>query len=175
MAVLPIRRYPDPALLKPSEPVATINQDLRTLADDMIETMKDASGVGLAAPQVGVNVRLVTIDRDPEKHDPIVLVNPVFVRRSKEKETAEEGCLSFPGLRVKLKRHVGVTCQAQDLEGNVFEIEADGLISRALQHEMDHLDGIVFVARLGAGARRAVRGELEAMTEAYRLFHPNEN
>ena len=175
MAVLPIRRYPDPALLKPSQPVEAIDRDLRTLAGDMIETMKDAAGVGLAAPQVGANIRLVTIDRDPEKHDPIVLVNPVFIHRSKEKETLEEGCLSFPGLRVKVKRNVGVTCQAQDLEGNVFEIEADGLISRALQHEMDHLDGIVFVARLGAGARRAVRGELEAMTEAYRLFHPSEN
>ena len=173
MPILPIRRYPDPALLRPSLPVETIDNNLRTLAADMIETMKDASGIGLAAPQVGVNTRLVVIDRDPEKHDPVILVNPVFIRRSKEKETAEEGCLSFPGLRIKLKRHVGVTCQAQDLEGNVLEVEAEGLLARALQHELDHLDGVVFVARLGPGGRRAVRGELEAMTEAYRLLHAN--
>lgn len=167
MAILPIRRYPDPVLRKVAEPVRTINKELRQLAADMIETMRDANGVGLAAPQVGESVRMVVVDFDPENHEPRVLVNPVIVKKSRQKETTEEGCLSFPGLKSKVKRSLKVVCEAQNLDGEVVEYQAEGLPARAIQHEIDHLDGMLFVDKVGPSDKLSLRDDLAELEYAY--------
>ncbi len=123
MAVLPIRKYPDPVLRQPAQPISVIDDKLRRLAADMVETMEDASGVGLAAPQVGESIRMVVVDFDPENGDPRVLINPVITKRSGRKELSEEGCLSFPGLRTRIKRSPKVTCEAQNLDGEIVEYQ----------------------------------------------------
>lgn len=167
MAILPIRKYPDPVLRVPASPVTVIDDALRRLAADMIETMRDANGVGLAAPQVGVSLRLAVIDFDPEKHDPRVLVNPVIVKRSGRKEACEEGCLSFPGIRTWIKRSPRVVCEAQTLDGETVSYETEALTARAMQHEIDHLDGLLFVDKAGPSDRQSLRSELEEMEHEF--------
>lgn len=167
MAILPIRRYPDPALRETAVPVAVIDDGLRRLAADMIETMIAADGVGLAAPQVGKSVRVAVVDFDPGRRDPRVLINPVITRRSRRKEVSDEGCLSFPGLRSKVKRAQNVTCSAQNLDGDVVEYAAEGLAARAVQHEIDHLDGMLFVDKVGPSDRLTLRGELAEMERTF--------
>lgn len=167
MAILPIKQYPDPVLRKVAEPVKTINKELRQLAADMIETMRDANGIGLAAPQVGESIRMVVVDFDPENHEPRVLINPVIVRRSRQKETIDEGCLSFPGLRSKVKRALKVTCEAQNLDGDVVEYQVEGLPARAVQHEIDHLDGMLFVDKVGPSDKLALRDGLAELEYTY--------
>ena len=138
--------YPDPILAKKSAPVADITQDVRTLADAMVETMYANDGIGLAAPQVAENIRLVTVDiSGPKKRDDLhVLVNPEIVESSGATES-EEGCLSVVGYRAKVKRAARVGVKALDLDGNPLEIEAEDLLAICLQHEIDHLDGILFI------------------------------
>lgn len=167
MAILPIRKYPDPILRAPAKPVTVIDDRLRRLAADMIETMRDANGVGLAAPQVGVGLRLAVVDFDPENHDPRILVNPVIVKRSGRKESCEEGCLSFPGIRTWIKRSPRVVCEAQNLDGETVQYEVEDLTARAMQHEIDHLDGLLFVDKAGPSDRQSLRGELEELEEEY--------
>jgi peptide deformylase len=167
VAILPIRRYPDPVLRATAAPVEIINDDLRRLAADMIETMWEADGVGLAAPQVGVGRRLVVVDLDPGNHDPRVLVNPVIVKRSRKKETLDEGCLSFPGLRSKVRRAFGVSCAAQNLDGDIVEYRVEGLPARAIQHELDHLDGMLFVDKVGPSDRITLREGLEEFEKEF--------
>lgn len=167
MAILPIRKYPDPVLRRPAKPVTVIDDALRRLAADMIETMHDASGVGLAAPQVGVGLRLVVVDFDPEERDPRVLVNPVIVKRRGRKELGEEGCLSFPDLRSHVKRSPGVVCEAQNLDGEVVVYEVDELTARAIQHELDHLDGLLFIDKVGPSDKLSLRDELAEMERNY--------
>lgn len=148
MALLPIVQYPDPRLAAKAEPVVVFDDKLKQLAADMAETMYAAPGVGLAATQVGKLIRMVVIDISDEKNDLHVLVNPVITARSEEIKECEEGCLSLPGLYEKVKRPSFVTVKAQDLEGNSFEMECDELMSVCVQHELDHLDGIVFIDHL---------------------------
>jgi peptide deformylase len=167
VAILPIRHYPDPVLRKVAEPVKVINKELRQLAADMTETMKAANGVGLAAPQVGESIRMVVVDFDPENGDPHVLINPVIVKRSRQKDICDEGCLSFPGLRSKVKRSLKVTCEAQNLDGDVVEYEAEDLAARAIQHELDHLDGMLFVDKVGPSDKLALKDSLEEMEDSY--------
>ena len=167
MAILPIRRYPDPVLRKAAEPVRTINKELRQLAADMIETMGDANGIGLAAPQVGKPIRMVVVDFDPENHEPRVLVNPVVVKKSRQKETVDEGCLSFPGLKSKVKRSLKVVCEAQTLDGDIVEYQTEGLPARAIQHEIDHLDGMLFVDKVGPSDKLSLREGLAELEYAY--------
>jgi peptide deformylase len=169
VAILSIRRYPDPVLRAKATPVKIINDDIRRLAADMIETMQDANGVGLAAPQVGVGLRMVIVDVDPENHEPRVLINPVVAKRSREKDTADEGCLSFPGLRSKVKRAHCVVCEAQNLDGDITEYQVEGLPARAIQHEIDHLDGMLFVDKVGPSDRISLKEDLEELEEAYNL------
>ena len=173
VAILPIRHYPDPILRAVSEPVRTINAELRQLAADMIETMRDANGVGLAAPQVGHGIRMVIVDFDPENHEPRVLINPVIVKRSRQKETSDEGCLSFPGLRSKVKRALRVVCEAQNLDGDVVEYQAEGLSARAVQHEIDHLDGMLFVDKVGPSDKLSLRDELAELEYTYNNLQPD--
>lgn len=149
MAVLEIKKYPDKILKKKAEPVTSFDEGLQTLIDDMVQTMYDAPGVGLAAPQVGVSKRLAVIDIST-KGEPaplLVLVNPVCLKAEGSIEF-EEGCLSVPEYTSKVKRAEKVVVRAQDREGKQIEIETDGLLAIALQHELDHLDGILFVDRI---------------------------
>jgi peptide deformylase len=148
MAVREIRILGDPVLRTPAEPVAEVDDEVRQLIDDMLETMYDADGVGLAAPQVGVSRRVIVIDvREPDVA-PFGLVNPVIVERADEVERGEEGCLSIPGLRDIVERSAKVVVEGLDRDGLPRRIEAEGLLARALQHEVDHLDGILFIDRI---------------------------
>ena len=147
--VLPIVKYPDPVLQRPAPLVTEFNQDLQKLVDDMFESMYAAEGIGLAAPQVGVSKRLTVIDLSFKKNpeDKIVLVNPEIILRE-GKQFEEEGCLSLPQIREKVSRAAKVAVRAQDAEGNWFEKDAEALLSRCIQHEIDHLDGVLFIFRI---------------------------
>ncbi|GAB6183829.1 peptide deformylase [Thermodesulfovibrio hydrogeniphilus] len=149
MALLEIRKYPDEVLKKRAEKVDNIDSELQKLIDDMIETMYKANGVGLAAPQVGVSKRLIVVDTSPREENQklIVLINPEILQ-SDEDILSEEGCLSLPGFITRLKRKEKVLVKGLDREGKEIEIEAEGLLSRALQHEIDHLDGILLIDRI---------------------------
>lgn len=174
MAILPIRVYPDPVLRKQAQPVTVIDAKLRQLAADMVETMQNAEGVGLAAPQVGESIRMVIVDFNPEEGDPRVLINPVVTKRSGKKELRKEGCLSFPGLHTPIKRSPVVICEAQNLDGEIVEYRAEGLAARAVQHELDHLDGLLFVDKAGPSDKQSIQPELEEMEDVYDELHPAE-
>src|SRR5690606_7768172 len=148
MAELPIRLLGDPVLRQKAEPVTELDGELRRLMDDMMATMYAADGVGLAAPQVGVSRRVIVVDIRERNTPPFALVNPEIVERSEELAREEEGCLSIPGLREIVERPARVVVEGLDRGGNVRRIEAEGLLARVLQHEVDHLDGILFIARL---------------------------
>jgi len=153
MSKLEIIELPDPVLRKVAVPVERVDDELRKLADGMLEAMYDAPGIGLAAPQVGVSRRLVVLDvseKDGEKN-PLVLVNPLIVTRSDERRTYEEGCLSIPDVKVEIERPAAVTVRFLDRNGLQQELAAEGLLATAIQHEVDHLDGrliIDFLSRL---------------------------
>jgi peptide deformylase len=161
---LKIVKYPEPVLSQPGEPVTEFNGELAKLAEDMFETMYAAQGIGLAAPQVAVSKRLTVIDlsmgKDPEQK--IVLVNPeVILREGRQYE--EEGCLSFPEIREKVVRAANVRVRAQDLKGKWFELDGEELLARAFQHEIDHLDGVLFVFRMSALKRDMVLRKIRKM------------
>ncbi|RZU40108.1 peptide deformylase [Edaphobacter modestus] len=144
-----IVKYPDPVLAKRGEPITEFDDDLKTLVEEMFESMYAAHGIGLAAPQIGVSKRLTVIDvnfkKDPA--DKLVLINPEIVERQGQ-QYEEEGCLSLPDIRDKVKRAAKVKVRAQNADGEWFEIEGEELLSRAFQHEIDHLDGVLFIDRL---------------------------
>lgn len=141
--------YPDPVLAQTAEKITELTPELKKLAEDMVETMYEDDGIGLAAPQVGESCRLVVIDiTGPEKREELrILVNPCITSKEGEVES-EEGCLSVVGYRGKVKRAEKVTVDATDLEGKPVHIEADGLLAICLQHELDHLDGVLFIDHL---------------------------
>ena len=148
MAILPIRHYPDPVLNKQAEPIDTITEEIKTLATNMVETMYAAPGVGLAAPQVGVSKNLIIIDCAPkDASELIIAVNPEIIAREGE-SFEEEGCLSVPGYYTSIARSAKVTVRYLDLEGQQVEREATGLLAIAFQHEIDHLEGILYPQRL---------------------------
>ncbi len=142
-------KYPDPVLMQKAEPVTVFDKKLHMLVEDMFETMYVEQGIGIAAPQIGILKRLTVIDvsfkKNPE--DKIVLINPEIIERE-GKQVEEEGCLSLPEIREKVQRASWVKVRAQDVDGNFFEIEGDELLARAFQHEIDHLDGVLFIDRL---------------------------
>jgi len=148
MAVHEIRLLGDPVLREVAEPVEKVDEGIRTLITEMFETMYDAEGLGLAAPQIGVAKRIIVVDVKESGEPPFALINPVILERSKELERAEEGCLSIPGLREIVERSAHVVVEGLDRDGEPKRIEAEGLLARALQHEVDHLDGILFVDRV---------------------------
>ena len=147
----PVLQYPDPLLAKVSEPVAEINDDIRALAKDMLDTLTTVGGVGIAAPQIGVLKRVVIIDVSQEKNDPDlpqefkVFVNPVITVLDPKGHEENEGCLSVPALRAKVKRPRRVALDALDLDGNPVHIEGEGYYGACMQHETDHLDGKLFI------------------------------
>lgn len=162
MAILEIKKYSDPLLSKRSQPVEKITNDIKKLIKDMVETMMKNGGAGLAANQVGQLKRIITIQTEKE---PLELINPIIIRRSKEIEIAEEGCLSFPGLWLKIKRAREVGVRAQDEGGREVQISAQGLQARILQHEIDHLDGILFIDRLGFFQRLKIKKKIKGISQ----------
>ena len=138
---------PDPILRKESKPVEKVDDELRRLLDDMLETMYAAPGIGLAAVQVGILKRLIVIDisKDKEKKDPLFLINPKIISKSKQTSTYEEGCLSLPGHFAEIERPAECEINFIDYNGKKKEIKADGLLSTCIQHEVDHLDGVLFI------------------------------
>ncbi|CAM5299131.1 MULTISPECIES: peptide deformylase [unclassified Thauera] len=147
MALLPILRYPDPRLHTVAKPVAAVDDDIRQLVRDMAETMYEAPGIGLAATQVNVHMRVVVIDVSEDKSGLMTLINPEILERSGE-QVCEEGCLSVPGIYEKVTRAERVRVRALDDKGEPYELAADGLLAVCIQHEIDHLDGKVFVEYL---------------------------
>jgi peptide deformylase len=160
MAKLPILRFPDPRLHTVAKPVAAVDDRIRRLVDDMLETMYEAEGVGLAATQVDVHERLIVIDTSDARDRPLVLINPELVARSEEMTFAEEGCLSVPTIYDKVRRHARVTVRALDRDGISRDTPAEGLLAICIQHEMDHLMGKVFVEYLSPFKRDRIRTKM---------------
>ncbi len=160
MAKLSILRYPDPRLHTVAKPVKEVDDRIRQLVDDMLETMYEADGVGLAATQVDVHERVIVIDTSEGRDDPKVLINPEIVARSEEMTFADEGCLSVPQVYDKVRRHAQVTVRALGRDGHEYEFSAEGLLSVCVQHEMDHLIGKVFVEYLSSLKRDRIKTKM---------------
>lgn len=160
MALLNILKYPDERLHTVARPVAQTDERIRTLVRDMAETMYEARGIGLAATQVDVHERIVVMDLSEEHNELKVFINPVITARSGE-TTYEEGCLSVPGIYDTVSRAEFVTVEASDIDGNPFKLDADGLLAICIQHEIDHLDGKVFVEHLSQMKQNRIRTKLK--------------
>lgn len=171
MAVLPIVTAPDPLLKKVCKPVEKVDERVRQLADDMLETMYNAPGIGLAAPQVGVLERVIVVDvaREEEKPQPHVLINPEILWVSDEDYKHEEGCLSLPEQYADVVRPARVQVGYLDRDGEMRKIDAEGLLATCIQHEMDHLDGILFVDHISALRRNMI---LRRLLKAKRADKP---
>jgi peptide deformylase len=161
MAVLDILRYPDARLHKVASPVAVVDDRIRTLVADMAETMYAAPGIGLAATQVDVHEQVIVIDTSETKDQLLVLINPEIVAASDELQRYEEGCLSVPGIYDDVARPSRITVRALDVRGQPFELEADGLLAVAIQHENDHLDGVLMIDHLGLLKKRIVNRKMQ--------------
>ena len=182
---LPLRHYGDPVLRKKARAIAEVTPELHRVAEQMIETMYASRGVGLAAPQIGKSIRLIVLDTMPGKDElppdatpgeillaprmPLALVNPAVAEASRETEVASEGCLSVPKIFGDVERPARVLLRATLLDGEKIEVECGGLLGRCIQHEIDHLDGVLFPDRLTKAEQEAIAGEidvLEARTKA---------
>ena len=161
MALLEILHYPDPRLRQLAQPVAAVTPDIQRLIDDMFETMYAAPGIGLAAVQVNVPKRVITLDLTETKDQPLCLINPAILARSDELERGDEGCLSVPGIYECVERAAGIRFRAMDREGRTFEQTAVGLLAICIQHEIDHLEGKLFVDYLSILKRNRIRKKLE--------------
>ena len=161
MATLKILEFPNPNLRKIAVPVTSFDNDLKCLIDNMFETMYEANGIGLAATQVDVHKRLLVLDVSEERNDPQVFVNPTIDVIESELSDYDEGCLSVPGFYETVSRPKKIKVSAQDKEGSQFEIEADGVLSVCIQHEIDHLDGKLFVDYLSSLKRNRIKDKLQ--------------
>jgi peptide deformylase len=161
MAVLPILEFPDPRLRTVAKPVTVFDESLQTLVKDMTETMYAAEGIGLAASQVDVHKRVLVIDVSEEKDSPRTFINPTFEVIEQELQDYDEGCLSVPGFYETISRPRRVLIKAQDETGEAFELEADGILAICIQHEIDHLEGKLFVDYISKLKRDRIRGKLE--------------
>ena len=153
MTIRQLHLLGSPVLRQRAAPVATVDDAVRRLADDLFETMHAAKGVGLAANQVGVARRVAVVDVGEDAPPPLVLINPRIVQASDIREAAEEGCLSIPDIYGEVERHLGVTIEALDRDGRLYKVELSGFKARAAQHEIDHLDGVLFLDHLSAVKR----------------------
>lgn len=167
MALLPILRYPDERLHKVAEPVQSVNDEIRRLIEDMADTMYAAPGVGLAATQVDVHKQIIVIDVSEAHDNLLVLINPEIIERKGDSEL-EEGCLSVPGIYDRIPRAKWIKVAALDRTGKRFELEADGLLSVCIQHEMDHLKGIVFVEYLSRLKQTRILSKLRKQEKQHR-------
>ena len=159
MAPLTVRRYGDPVLRRKAEPVTAVTPEIQRLIDQLIETMYHDLGIGLAAPQVGVSLRVIALD-DEHGKGPTALINPV-ITASRGQVAGEEGCLSLPGVFGEVVRAEWVSVKAQDREGRSLSFEAQGLLARVIQHEIDHLDGILFIDRLDKAQRDRIKRKIK--------------
>ena len=159
MALLTILHHPDPRLRKKTPPVQKFDQELQRLIDDLFETMYAAPGVGLAANQVGVQLRLAVMDCSDEHDQPLVLINPEIVE-SADRQEMEEGCLSVPDIRDKVQRYNKLKLRALDRHGQPYELEAEGLMAQCVQHEIDHLDGKLYIDYLSSLKRERIKKKL---------------
>ena len=165
MALLPILSFPDPRLRTIAKPVDHVTDEIRQLVADMFETMYAAPGIGLAATQVDRHIQLVVMDLSEEKDDPLVFINPKITPHTEETQPYEEGCLSVPQIYDKVERPSRVKIQALNLEGQAFEVEADGLLAVCVQHEIDHLNGKLFVDYLSPLKRQRAREKVEKLVK----------
>ena len=161
MTILTVLRFPDERLRTKATSVAEVNNDIRTIVDDMFHTMYEEKGVGLAATQVNIHQRIVVIDVSEDRDEPITLINPEITVKSEEVFINEEGCLSVPGCYAKVDRHATVTVKALDRNGKEFTLDGDELLSICIQHELDHLAGILFVDYLSPLKRQRIKTKLE--------------
>ena len=174
MALLPIIVAPDPRLKKLCAPVEQVDDEIRRLMDDMLETMYDAPGIGLAAPQVGVLKRIIVVDAAPKEgpREPRQMINPEFVWLSDEDASYEEGCLSLPEHYAEVERPAAIKVRYLDRDGEPQELEAEGLLATCIQHEMDHLDGVLFVDHISALKRKMILRKLVKAKKAGKLPEP---
>jgi peptide deformylase len=167
MALLPIVKAPDPILKKKCYPVDAVDDDIRRLMDDMLETMYAAPGVGLAAPQVAVHKRVIVVDVSPSgERNPMFIANPELIDLSDETNVHEEGCLSFPDQYAEVVRPERIRLRFIDYENEIREIDADGLLATCIQHEMDHLDGVLFVDHISMLKRNMILRKMTKLKKA---------
>ena len=161
MAIRKILRFPDQDLRIKAKPVETFDEELKTLTDDMFETMHSVNGIGLAATQIGVAKQVAVIDISPEKNEPLVIVNPAIqILDPSKTEDYDEGCLSVPGFFEKISRPSDIKLSYQDLNGQKQEIKPEGLLTKVVQHELDHLNGRLFVDHISELKRRRIRNKI---------------
>lgn len=168
MTVLKVYEYPDPILKKKAMPVEKVDDELRKFLDDMLETMYSAIGVGLAAPQVGISKRIVVIDISHDEEDrmePLYLVNPIIIWKSDEKVCGEEGCLSVPEQRAEVERFAAIKVRYWDYNGKEKILEAEDFLAIAVQHELDHLDGILYIDRISRLKRKMLLKKLQKLRD----------
>lgn len=161
MAKLTVLKFPDERLRTKAKPVAQVNDEIKNIVADMFETMYAENGVGLAATQVNIHQQIVVIDVSENKEQSYVLINPEIIKHNDETLINEEGCLSVPGCYAKVDRHTQVTVKALDINGEVFEIDGEELLAICIQHELDHLKGILFVDYLSPLKRKRIQTKLE--------------
>jgi peptide deformylase len=169
MSILTVLRFPDERLRIKAEPVTEVTDEIKKIVDDMIETMYHEKGVGLAATQVNIHKQIVVMDVSEDGNQPIVLINPKIIAKSDETMVNEEGCLSVPGYYAKVDRHTQVTVSALDREGKPFTLPAEELLAICIQHELDHLQGILFVDYLSPLKRQRIRAKLEKEARAKKV------
>lgn len=162
MTLLHVLQYPDERLRTIAQPVTQFDSQLQTIIDDMFETMYEQHGVGLAATQVNIHQRLIAIDVSDARNEPLCVINPEIIHRQGI-QFESEGCLSFPGVFDKVERAAKITLKAQDKQGQFFELTTDGLLSICIQHEMDHLEGVLFIDHLSNLKKERARKKLEKM------------
>ncbi|GAA0324043.1 peptide deformylase [Psychrobacter aestuarii] len=166
MALLPILSYPDPRLRTIAQPVKEVDDEIRTLIDDMFETMYDAQGIGLAATQVDRHIQLIVMDLSEDKNEPLVFINPKVTPLIDDKKPYEEGCLSVPDVYDTVERPTKVRIEALDADGNAFDKEVEGLLAVCIQHEMDHLNGVIFVDYLSRLKQTRARDKVRKVIKA---------
>lgn len=161
MAILTVLRFPDERLRTKATQVVEVNDNIKAIVNDMFDTMYDENGVGLAATQVNIHQQIVVMDVSENRENPIVLINPEIIAKSDDTVINEEGCLSVPGCYAKVDRHTKVTVKALDIDGKEFTLDGDELLGICIQHELDHLKGILFVDYLSPLKRQRIKKKLE--------------
>jgi peptide deformylase len=161
MAILPVLKFPDNRLRTKAAPVKQIDDDTKRIVADMFDTMYDENGVGLAATQVNIHQQIIVMDVSENRSESHVLINPEIIKRSEQTKINEEGCLSVPGCYAKVDRHTQVTVRALDINGKPFELDGDELLAICIQHELDHLQGKLFVDYLSPLKRKRIQTKLE--------------
>ena len=167
-----IKIYPDPVLRKISDEVHEINESTRALIKDMFEIMEEEGGIGLAAPQVGISKRIIVLSLKEKNFEKMALINPVIVSSSKETAFMEEGCLSIPGINADVQRSTKLIARGLTRSGRMVEITASNLLTRVLLHEIDHLDGVLFIDRLSDKEKKKVEGDLQTLYQQYSTVTP---